>query len=197
MSDRKAKKISAMDRVFIIEYLKDLDVPRAALAAGYSKSMANSKAFQWVSHGNVKPLVFEAIQAGLKKRLDRNEMTVDRVIKELSRIAFVDTRKLFDERGVLKPVHTLDDDTAAALESVEVIEKESVTRLDEDENGNPVKVTEPVFTRKAKMHSKMAAMGLAMQYLGVLKTRVEHTGANGGDIPVKISVEFVDAKKAA
>ena len=36
------------------EYLIDLDVERAALTAGHSKSMAKSKAYQLVRNGKIK-----------------------------------------------------------------------------------------------------------------------------------------------
>ncbi|MDL2401582.1 terminase small subunit [Rhizobium mayense] len=41
---------------FVREYLIDLDPKRAAIEAGYSKTVAASKAYQWVSNGKVKPL---------------------------------------------------------------------------------------------------------------------------------------------
>ena len=43
-------KIGAREKRFIDEYLVDLDPKRAAIEAGYSKSVAASKAYQWVSN---------------------------------------------------------------------------------------------------------------------------------------------------
>ena len=40
---------------------------------------------------------------------------VDRVLTEYAKLAFLDIRKAFDEDGNLKPIHELDDDTAAAI----------------------------------------------------------------------------------
>jgi phage terminase small subunit len=50
----------------------------------------------------------------------RNEVTVDRVIAEYAKLAFLDIRKAFDGDGNLKPIHEMDDDTAAAIAGIEV-----------------------------------------------------------------------------
>jgi len=48
------------------------------------------------------------------------ELSTERTIKEVSRLAFCDPRKLVGENGKLKQLHEIDDDTAAAIASVEV-----------------------------------------------------------------------------
>ncbi len=50
------------------------------------------------------------------KRLD---LTAEQVLRELARIGFSDIRSLFDEQGVLRPIHTLDEQTAAMMSSLE------------------------------------------------------------------------------
>ena len=50
------------------------------------------------------------------------EITADRVLKEIARPAFLDIRKAFNADGSLKPIHDLDDDTAAAIAGLEVSE---------------------------------------------------------------------------
>lgn len=46
-----------------------------------------------------------------------------RVLQEATRIALFDPRKLFREDGSPKPINELDDDTAAALAGLEIIEQ--------------------------------------------------------------------------
>ena len=53
-------------------------------------------------------------------QLRRHQVTADRVIAELAKLAFLDIRKAFDEEGKLKPIHEIDDDTAAAIAGLEV-----------------------------------------------------------------------------
>ncbi len=57
-----------------------------------------------------------AIQAEHFKRLD---LTGEQVLRELARIGFSDIRQLFDEDGTLRPIRTLDEQTAAMISSLE------------------------------------------------------------------------------
>ena len=49
-------------------------------------------------------------------------LTTDRVMYELARVSYFNPKKLVDGTGRAVPLHQLDDDTAAALASVETIE---------------------------------------------------------------------------
>jgi phage terminase small subunit len=57
-----------------------------------------------------------AVQAEHLKRLN---LTAEQVLRELARIGFSDIRPLFDEQNVLRPIHTLDEQTAAMIASFE------------------------------------------------------------------------------
>lgn len=59
----------------------------------------------------------EELQARHQKR---HEITIDRVLKEYSRLAFLDIRKAFDKNGHILPIDELDDDTASAIAGLEV-----------------------------------------------------------------------------
>ena len=91
-------------------------------------------------------------------RLKRHQVTVDRVVAEFSRLAFLDIRKAFDEEGHLKPVQELDDDTAAAIAGLEVEDlwegrgesRERVGRL-----------------HKIKLSDKKGALDSLSKYLGI------------------------------
>ena len=77
------RKLDAREAIFVDEYLIDLDVERAAKAAGYSDSMAKSKAYQWVSGGKVKPHVFEAVKKRMLERQKRVEVSQDYVLNTI------------------------------------------------------------------------------------------------------------------
>jgi Terminase small subunit len=62
-----------------------------------------------------KEHVRAAVKEKVQGKLTHLDCTADRILLELSRLAFLDTRKLFNDDGTLKPIHTLDDDTAAAI----------------------------------------------------------------------------------
>jgi phage terminase small subunit len=102
-------------------------------------------------------------------RLKRHQVTVDRVVAEYSKLAFLDIRKAFDEEGRLKPIQELDDDTAAAISGLEVealfegkgAEREIVGRL-----------------HKIKLSDKKGALDSLSKYLGIATDKVTVTMVN-------------------
>ena len=75
-----------------------------------------SKASALAADGLVSARVTDLVQ----KAAGANEVTVERVVKEFARLAFVDVRKLYRDDGEPMPIQDLDDDTAAAIASFEV-----------------------------------------------------------------------------
>ena len=176
---------------FVEEYLLDLNATQAAIRAGYSKRTASS-----IGEENLrKPEISEAIQEAKARRSERTQITQDRVLQELARIAFFDLRKLYRADGSLKAMHELDDEAAAVLAGVDVVEMAGGAEFGGEEGAKHI----PMFTKKAKIPDKVAALGLAMRHLGMLKDKVEHSGPNGGPIataaidPSKLSPEQLRA----
>ncbi len=60
-------------------------------------------------------------------------ITADKIVKELARIGFSDIRKAFTENGDLRSPAGLDDETAAAICSIEVVTR-STGQTDADGN---------------------------------------------------------------
>jgi phage terminase small subunit len=156
---------------FVQEYLIDLNATQAAIRAGYSAKTAEQQAYQLLQ----KTSVSDEIAAAQQKRAERTEITQDRVLKELARIAFFDLRKLYREDGSLKAMHELDDEAAAVLAGVDVVEMAGGAKMGGDDGVSHV----PMYTKKAKIPDKVAALGLAMRHLGMLKDKVEHSGKLG------------------
>lgn len=107
------------------------------------------------SHSGVSQRVAELRAAAVK----RTEVTQDMVIKELARIAFFDIRKIFNQDGGLKKVHELDDDTAAAIASIELVE------IGED--------GQLVLSKKFKTEGKIKALNLLGVNMGMFVHKVE------------------------
>ena len=76
-------------------------------------------------------------------------------------MAFLDIRKAFDENGILKPIHELDDDTAAAISGLEVDKK--VSKMT-DENGEPMVES---HLHKIKLSDKKGALDSLAKTLGL------------------------------
>jgi len=100
------KKLTNKERLFVLEYLIDLDPRRAAISAGFSKTMARTKAYQWVSNSKIKPHVQKAIKQALKKREERTERTGDEVVKRLWEHANLDVFSLVkvDDGGSIQAI---------------------------------------------------------------------------------------------
>lgn len=111
---------------FVAEYLISGNATQAALAAGYSPKTAykigaeNLKKPQIASLLEVKQ---SEIAARQDERLAAMELTQARVQREIARIAFFDPRKMFHADGRPKDVTELDDDTAACIVGLDVLEE--------------------------------------------------------------------------
>lgn len=111
------RALTAKQRRFVEEYLVDLNATQAAIRAGYSAKTAGS-------YGNEnlkKPAIQSAIQDALQKQQERTEITADRVLKEIFRLATFDPRKLFNADGTVKNIAALDDDTAACVGGLDIV----------------------------------------------------------------------------
>jgi phage terminase small subunit len=110
-----AKNLSDKQKLFIEEYLVDLNATQAALRAGYAPKRAYA-----MGHENLrKPEIAAALSAAMAERSERTKIDQDRVVLEIARLAFSDVRKLFDGTR-LKRMDEIDDATAAAISSVKV-----------------------------------------------------------------------------
>lgn len=165
-------------RRFALEFLKDLNATQAALRAGYSPKTANEQGCQLLANINVQLLIQQAMDA----RSQRTEITVDRVLQEVARLAFADLRALYDEHGKLKPITQLDDDTAATVAGFEVLR-----RLEPGPNGEPL----PLEVVKLKTWDKTANLTLLMRHLKLLTDKMEHSG--DPDRPIQVSMRRRDA----
>lgn len=147
--------LNAKQTKFVNEYLKDLNASQAAIRAGYSKNTSRSIANKLMTNADIQA----EISRKMDKRAARTEITADRVLLELSRLAFLDVRKAFNKDGSLKAIHELDDDTAAAVAGMDITEFGSG-----DEQSGVVK--------KIKLSDKKGALELVMRHLGMNTTPV-------------------------
>lgn len=121
---------------------KDDTVHQAA-----SRLMANSKV-----SARVKEL-----QASVANRL---AISMERTLLEIARVAFFDPRMLFLADGTPKPITDLDDDTAAALAGLEVMEEFEGAGKDRVFVG---------YTKKYKIADKNSALEKLAKHLGLYR----------------------------
>ena len=171
---------------FVEEYLIDLNATQAAIRAGYSEKTAEQQGFQLLKKTSVSKAVTEA----QKRRSDRTEVTADMVVKELARIGFSDLRNMLTPNGSLLDPQDWDDDTAAAISSIEVVTNTGEGGKDEDGR----KIVE--HTHKIKVWDKNSALEKLAKHLGMFVEKHEHTGPNGGPVQVMDTSKISDTALA-
>lgn len=168
-------RLSNKMRAFIQEYMIDLNASQAALRAGYSPKTGRLIGQQLL----LKPAVQEALSKALKEREQRTQITQDRVLEELARIAFADPRRFFNAAGKLRDLNELDEKDAAALAGFSVVKCMRRNESGELEAENITKV---------KFWDKNSALEKLGKHLALFVDRFEHTGKAGGPIEVVAQV---------
>ena len=146
---------------FISEYLVDLCGAKAAIRAGYSAKTAKEQASRLLTNANVRA----AIENGKASQLERAELSADRVLEELRRVAFSNLVDFFDVDGNLKPVQDLTPEQGSGLASLELILKNA-----EGGNGKVDRVL------KLKLCDKLRALELLAKHYGLLVERLDYAG---------------------
>ena len=90
-------ELTAKQRIFVAEYLKDLNATQAAIRAGYSEKTAHAQGPRMLDNVGVR----EAIAAATSARAEKLEITAERVLAEIANMAFWDPGELTadDEAG--------------------------------------------------------------------------------------------------
>jgi len=139
--------LTPRQKVFVQEYLVDLNARRAAGRAGYAAEKSGACGPRLVAD----PLVRKAIHKAMADRARRTQTTADRVLREYARIAFADIRRVTTsdkEHGLqLRPLAELSDDDAAAIAEVS-----------SDGDGKKSRI---------KLHDKKRALDAIARHLGL------------------------------
>ena len=149
----KKDNLTVKQRMFVEEYLIDLNATQAAIRAGYSAKTADQQGSRMLA--NVK--VQQAIAERMAERSKRTGVNQDRVVLELSKIAFLKMTDVVDRNGAIKKDASEDD--LACIESIKY--KES-----DNEYGGSVE-------REVKVASKLKALELLGKHLGMWNDKLD------------------------
>lgn len=169
---------------FVAEYLIDLNATQAAIRAGYSAKTASSQGERLLR--NVE--VAKAMQAAMKAREQRTEITQDRVLKELAKLGFAnmqDYMSVTQEGEPFADLSKLTRDQAAAITEFTV---EDFTEGRGDDARDVRRV-------KFKLADKRAALVDIGKHLGMFKDKLELTGKAGGPVETVTRIELVPLTK--
>lgn len=154
---------------------KGLSATAAYIAAGYSENGADVSASRLLGIARIKDRVFE-IQSGAVRK---TEVTIQRVVEEYAKLAFLDIRKAFDYDGNLLDIQDLDDDTAAAIAGIEFEEIFAGKGEDRAHIGR---------IHKIKLSDKRAALDSLAKYLKMFTDQA--------DVEIRIDVSAKQSLEA-
>lgn len=202
-------KLDERETIFVLEYLRTLNVRQSAKKAGYSDTTAQTIAYLWTtppsgapsSDDKRKPKVYAAIQFGLALRHQEAMVTAEMVVRELKSIGFADPRELLswdttteteednDDGGDTLVVRKIVSNTVRLKSSADISDEmaAAIKEIRQHQDGSI----------SVKLHDKRSALADLGKFLGILDDRVRVMGANGGPITV-VSTEMSpeDAAKA-
>lgn len=179
--------LTPQQSLFVAEYLKDLNATQAAIRAGYSAKTANEQGCRLLTNVSVA----EAVAEAMKKRIERTEISADRVLKEFARMGFVNMASFLkvDENGLpIADFSALSEDDWAAVQELTITEN---VMMGSEDNA--------VLNRKVKfkLHAKDASLTQIGRHLGMFTDKTEHSFADLTDEQrVERLIALADAARA-
>jgi len=164
-------ELNDKQQTFVDEYLIDLNATQAALRAGYSERTAYSQGQRLLKHVEVQ----KAIQQAQQERRRRTQVDADRVLLELSRIAFSDVMEHYttDDFGQLSLAEGAPQGASAAVSSI----KRKVRTFTTKEGDS-----DTTYEVEYKVWDKNTALTNLGKHLGLFVERHEVTGADGAPL---------------
>jgi phage terminase small subunit len=170
---KRKRSITDKQALFVEHYVQSLNATQSAIKAGYSAKSAEWQGYQLLQN----PLVSAAISQYSEKRSQNIGLTTERLLQEAMRLAFFDIRKLVDGEGNPIPIQQLDDDTAAAIQGLEL-----ATEKSRDDDGVVTTV------RKYKIADKNSAIERLFKHKGLFKA--DNDQANPGSAMAQFMAEL-------
>jgi phage terminase small subunit len=144
--------INEKNKRFGDEYLIDFNATQAAIRAGYSKKTAYSIGQRLLKNVELQRYMKEKRD----KIVSKLEISAERTLLEISRLAYQDVRMFYDEEGNLIPIHELSDEAAAVVAGMDIeeIKQEGIT---------------VGYLRKIKRFDKIKPLEMLGRYQGIFK----------------------------
>ena len=168
-------RLTAKQKAFVAEYLIDLNATQAAIRAKYSEKTAEQTSSRLLS--NVK--VQEAVQEAMKNREKRTQITQDKVLNELAKIAFANGTDFASLMTGMKKEKVWNDEKQE-YDEVEV-EKQFIQFVDtaslpDDKKAAVAAIKETRHGLAVESHDKVKALELIGKHLGMFKDKLELSG---------------------
>ena len=168
-------RLTAKQKAFVAEYLIDLNATQAAIRAKYSEKTAEQAGSRLLT--NVK--VQEAVQEAMKNREQRTQITQDKVLNELAKIAFANGTDFASLMTGMKKEKVWNEEVQE-YEEIEV-ERQFVQFIDTDtlppnKKAAVAAIKETRYGLAVESHDKVKALELIGKHLGMFKDKLELSG---------------------
>jgi phage terminase small subunit len=144
-------RMTPRQRLFVSEYLVDLNGKQAAIRAGYGRKTAAHEAWKLL---NRRPNVARAVEDGMRAQEARTGISADKALEEIARIAFSDVGRLLE---------TTDGEVKVKnLASLSAADRAAIARI--------------VVTKgriDVRLHDKRAALLDLIRHLGLVGKRLD------------------------
>ena len=156
-------KLTPKQMRFVDEYMIDFNATQAAIRAGYSEKTANTIGAQ-----NLAKLSIQAEIARRQKDLQRRtEVSQERVVKELARVAFADAT---DYVQVETRTAEKNDGTELSYQTVTLTE---TAELSVDQRAAIAGIKQGANGVEVKLHDKIKALELLGRHIGMFNDKLE------------------------
>ncbi|HHK0663021.1 terminase small subunit [Pseudomonas aeruginosa] len=190
--------LTKKQRLFVEEYLVDLNATQAAIRAGYSTRRAAEIGYQLLQ----RPEVAQAIQAAMAERSKRTEVEADYVIRRLREIDEMDVLDILEDDGSFRSIRDWPKAWRQFLSGIEIAELFEGRGDDRRIAGVLRKVKWPDKLRNLELLSRhvgteSAALDLELKRLDVAKKRAELKLLENPDDeapPTSVAVTIIDAR---
>ncbi|ASD18612.1 TPA: terminase small subunit [Pseudomonas aeruginosa] len=190
--------LTKKQRLFVDEYLIDLNATQAAIRAGYSTRRAAEIGYQLLQ----RPEVAQAIQAAMAERSKRTEVEADYVIRRLREIDEMDVLDILEDDGSFRSIRDWPRAWRQFLSGIEIAELFEGRGDDRRIAGVLRKVKWPDKLRNLELLSRhvgteSAALDLELKRLDVAKKRAELKLLENPEDeapPTSIAVTIIDAR---
>lgn len=156
-------KLPPMQDRFVDEWLIDFNGTQAAIRAGYSERSARSIAGRLLTKDNIQAEISRR-QRDLQRR---TEVSQERVVKELARVAFADATDYVqvETRTVEK-----NDGTELSYQTVTLTE---TAELSADQRAAIASIKQGANGVEIKLHDKIKALELLGRHIGMFNDKLE------------------------
>ncbi|MFU5658745.1 terminase small subunit [Pseudomonas aeruginosa] len=190
--------LTKKQRLFVDEYLIDLNATQAAIRAGYSTRRATEIGYQLLQ----RPEVAQAIQAAMAERSKRTEVEADYVIRRLREIDEMDVLDILEDDGSFRSIRDWPKAWRQFLSGIEIAELFEGRGDDRRIAGVLRKVKWPDKLRNLELLSRhvgteSAALDLELKRLDVAKKRAELKLLESPEEeapPTSVAVTIIDAR---